>query len=116
MKDQRIQVFRTATFALIESLDAVVRLSRVPSGDVAPEPLRDAAGKIVERLTAANRLASGKFNGNPAEVARVAKMCAAMKQLDTAYVAYRRGASSPDAASALEHELAASTELADLAP
>ena len=119
MHDRRIQVFRTATFALIESLDAIVRLSRGNAEDDVPEPLRVAADKIVERLSAANRLAGGKFNGNPADAARVTKMCATMKQLDAAYVTYRKGASSsPDAAAtALELEVgAASTGLAELAP
>ena len=117
MKDQRLQVFRTTTSALIESLDAVVRLSRWTGDDVAPEPLRDAASKIVERLAAANRLAGSKFNnGNVADAARVAKMCAALKQLDTAYVAYRKGTpSSPEAAAAaLEIEVGAATHLAEL--
>lgn len=114
MKDQRIQVFRTATVALIESLDAVVRLSRWSADDVVPEPLRDAAAKIVERLSAANRLAGGKFNGKAEDAARVTKMCDAMKKLDAAYVAYRKAApSAPDAATtALELEVAASTHLA----
>lgn len=119
MKDARIQVFRSATFALIESLDAVVRLARWREDDAAPEPLRAAAGKTVERLAAANRLSGGKFIGNVADAARVTKMCAAMKQLDAAYVTYRKGAtSSPEAAAAaLELELGtASTNLADLAP
>lgn len=119
MKDQRIQVFRTATFALIESLDAVVRLSRWNTDDVVPDPLRDAAAKVVERLGSANRLAGGKFNGNVADAERVTKMCDAMKKLDAAYVAYRKGAvSAPEAASAaLELEVgAASTHLADLGP
>ena len=116
MKNQRIQVFRSATFALIESLDAVVRLSRWSADDVAPEPLRDAAAKIVERLSAANRLARGKFNGNVDDAARVAKMCDAMKKLDAAYVAYRKGApSAPDAATAaLALEVGAATNLAAL--
>ncbi len=117
MKDQRIQVFRTATFALIESLDAVVRLSRWSGDDAVPDPLRDAAAKVVDRLSAANRLAGGKFNGNVADAARVTKMCAAMKKLDAADVAYRKGASSaPEAATAaLELEVGtASTDLADI--
>lgn len=114
MKDQRIQVFRSATVALIESLDAVVRLSRWGANDVAPEPLRDAAAKIVERLSAANRLAGGKFSGKAEDAARVTKMCDAMKKLDAAYVAYRKAVpSAPEAATtALELEVVASTNLA----
>ena len=117
MKDERIRVFRTATFALIESLDAVVRLSRVSGGDAAPEPLRDAAAKVVPRLAAASRLAGGKFNGNIDDTARVTRMCVAMKQLDAAYVTYRKGASSAPEAATTALELAvgaASTHLADL--
>jgi len=115
MKDQRTHVFRTATFALIESLDAVVRVSR-SQDDVVPDPLRDAAAKVVERLAAANRLASGKFAGKAEDAERVTKLCAAMKKLDAAYVAYRRGAASaPEAATtALELEVGVATRLADL--
>jgi hypothetical protein len=119
MNDRRIQVFRTATFALIESLDAVVRLSRWSGDDAAPEPLRDAAATIVQRLAAANRLAGGKFNGNVADAARVTKMCDAMKKLDAAYVTYLKGTSSSREAATAALELAvgaASTHLAELAP
>jgi len=116
MKDQRILVFRTATSALIESLDAVVRLSRWSANDVVPDPLRDAAAKVVERLGAANRLSGGKFTGKTDDTERVTKMCAAMKKLDAAYVAYRKGAASmPEAAAtALELEVGAATRLAEL--
>jgi hypothetical protein len=116
MKDQRIQVFRTATSALIELLDAVVRISRWDADDAVPDLLRDAAAKTVDRLSAANRLAGGKFTGKPDDAERVTKMCAAMKKLDAAYVAYRRGASNaPEAAStALELEVGAATRLAEL--
>jgi hypothetical protein len=119
MKDRRIEVFRTATFALIESLDAVVRLARWRETESTPEPLRVAAGKLIERLSATNRLAGGTFNGTTADTTRVTKMCATMKRLDAAYVTYRKEAvASPDAAAAaLELEVgAASTTLADLAP
>ena len=113
MKDHRIEVFRTATFALIESLDAVVRLSRWGEVESPPEPLVAAAGKLVDRLGAANRLAAGKFTGSPRDATRVTTMCAAMKRLDAAYVAYRKETISPEraanATSALEVEIGAAS-------
>jgi hypothetical protein len=111
MKDQRLRVFRGAIDALVESLDALVRVSRWTEADPPPDPLRVAASKLVDRLGAANRLSSGTFLGSPADANKVTAMCAAMKRLDGAYVAYRkRVASAPeqvvDAAAALELEIA----------
>jgi hypothetical protein len=119
MKDRRVEVFRTATLGLIESIDAVVRLSRWGHAEAAPEPLVTAAGELVSRLGAAGRLTSGTFNGSPVDARQVTLMCAAMKRLDAAYLAYRKDVeSSPDragdAATTLELELAATT--AGLAP
>jgi hypothetical protein len=114
MKDHRLKVFRQAVEGVIESLDALVRVSRWSGADAPPEPLRIAASKIVERLGAAGRLASGAFRGSPAEVNKVSAMCTAMRQLDAAYVIYRRRVeSTPDqagaAATALEAEIAEAT-------
>jgi hypothetical protein len=114
MKDQRLRVFRSAVEGVIESLDALVRVSRWSEADAPPEPLRTAASKLVDRLGTADRLSSGAFLGSPADVNKVTAMCAAMKRLDAAYVTYRkRIQSAPDqtveAASALEAEIAETT-------
>lgn len=90
MKDNRLKVFQTAIEALLESLDAYVRVQRwSESGDL-PEPLRTAATKLNDRLAAAARLASGVFVGTPADSNKVTAMCSAMRRLDAAYMTYRR--------------------------
>jgi hypothetical protein len=114
MKDRRLEVFRTATQGLIESLDAVVRLARWVDADPPPEPLVSAAEKLVDRLGTADRLSSGKFNGSTGDNNKVAAMCLAMKRLDAAYVAYRRElvaqpTRTSDAVTALEVEIGATT-------
>ncbi len=114
MKDRRVQVFRSAVDALIESLEAVIRLSRWTNDEAAPEPLVTSAGLVVERLGVADRLAASRFDGPQPDAGRVAAMCAAMKRLDVAYRAFRRDAeASPeaarDAAAALEVEIAATS-------
>ena len=89
MKDHRIKVFRGAIEALLESLDAYVRVARWSEPGGIPEPLNTAATKLVDRLGTADRLASGVFIGSPADSNKVTAMCVAMKRLDAAYVAYR---------------------------
>src|SRR5690349_5162394 len=122
MKDRRLEVFRTAVFSLMESLDAVVRLSRWGEAEPPPEPLVAAEGKLLERLGAAERLSSAKFNGSPADAGRVTVLCAAMKRLDAAYLTYRKTVessreNSEDAAALLEIEIAGTTAgLEQLAP
>src|SRR3954453_6806590 len=110
MKDQRIAFFRRTLDALVESLDATARLSRWDSTETAPEPLRQSAAMLGERLNAANRLASGKFVGAGQGVASLTQMSGAIKRLDTAYVQYRaRIESKPtdrdEAAVALDEEI-----------
>jgi len=114
MKDQRLKVFRGALDGLVESLDALVRVTRWTDPDAPPEPLRSAVSKLAERLGVADRLSSGTVVGSPADVNKVAAMCAAMKRLDTAYVAYRKRLDSKagpvtDAAAALETDIAEAT-------
>src|SRR5258708_27091139 len=89
MKDNRIKVFRAAIEALLESLDAYVRVERWNEPGEVPEPLHTAATKLLDRLGAADRLASGVFVGTPADANKVTAMCSAMKRLDPAYVSYR---------------------------
>jgi len=114
MKDHRLQVFRTTLDGLTESLAAVVRVARWTEPKAPPEPLRAAAAKLVERLSSADRLASGSFVGSAADTNKVNSMCATMKQLDAAYVAYRKQLeASPtrarDAAGVLETDIAEAT-------
>ncbi|HVH46153.1 MAG TPA: hypothetical protein VM925_27575 [Labilithrix sp.] len=113
MKEHRMQVFRSAIEGLIESLEAVIRLSRWDEAEAKPEPLVSSAGKLLERLGTADRLSSAKFHGTPTEMNKVGAMCAVLKRLDVAYLAYRQqidapqaGASTSDAVAALETELA----------
>lgn len=110
MKDQRLEVFRTAVDSLTQSLESLVRVSRWTDADAPPEALSTAVSKLVERLGVASRLASTPFRGTPTDTRKVSAMCAAMKRLDAAYVVYRkRIASTPaeqsDAAAALELEI-----------
>jgi len=106
MRDRRVQAFRSTALSLIESLYAVVRVSRWTGEDAVPEPLTAAAGKVVERLGAADRLVGSRYEGPEADVALVASMCEGMKRLDMAYRAYRQSPSA-DAAATLESEVAA---------
>src|SRR5689334_10471321 len=110
MKDQRIPHLRRTLQELMESLEATARLSRWDSQEFAPEPLRESAAKLSERLHAANRLAAVNYAGAPPVVASLTGMSGAIKRLDAAYVEYRhRLEASPlerDAAGvALDEEL-----------
>jgi hypothetical protein len=110
MKDQRVSFFRGLVNALVESLDATVRITRWSGAEGVPEPLKVSASQLLDRLGAANRLASGKFQGSPVVVACMTAMSGAVQKLDTAYVQYRKRLdSSPgakdEAAIALEAEL-----------
>lgn len=115
LRDQRLQVFRSAVDGLVESLDAIVRLARWTDAEARPEPLVLAAAKVQDRLGAADRLAASKYTGPPADVAKVEVMCATMKRLDAAFLTYsktRNGNHDAEAATALEAEIAAATEAA----
>jgi hypothetical protein len=110
MQDRRIPFYRRTLEALLESLDATARLSRWSSDDTAPDPLRQSAAQLGERLLAANRLASSHFAGPKQVVALLTGMTEAIKRLDEAYVLYRsRIHSKPtdgaDAAVALDAEI-----------
>jgi hypothetical protein len=114
MKSQRLEVFRGAIDGLVESLDAVVRVSRWTDPEAPPEPLRTAVSRLPTRLGAADRLSSGMFVGSPADANKVGAMCTAMKRLDAAYVAYRKRVESTpeqaaDAGNSLEREIAEAT-------
>lgn len=89
MKDERVAFFRKALEGLLESLDATVRVTRWSGAEVIPDPLQESAGRLVNRLGTADRLATSQFKGSIADVARVNAMTEAMRRLDTAYVAFR---------------------------
>jgi hypothetical protein len=114
MRDQRLKVFRTTVDGLVESLDAIVRLSRWTDVEARPEPLVTAAAKVQERLRAADRLASARYNGPATDVAKVTIMCAAMKRLDAAFLTYCKNRDSAsyavEAANTLEAEVSAAAE------
>jgi hypothetical protein len=94
-KDPRIVAFRGALESLIESLDATVRIARWQAGgEPIPEPLRDSAAQLQDRLGSANRLAAGRFVGAPAVVATSDAIKEAVRGLDAAFVAYRQRAES----------------------
>jgi len=89
MKDSRIPSFRKSLEDLVESLDATLRLARWDETEAVPEPLRESASRLVARIGVADRMASGVFRGNAADVTRVQALTAAMRRLETSYVAYR---------------------------
>jgi hypothetical protein len=92
-KDPRIVMFRGVLESLIESLDATLRIARWEAGgEPIPEPLRQSAAQLQERLGSANRLADGKFVGAPAVVATSDAIKEAVQSLDKAFVAYRKRA------------------------
>jgi hypothetical protein len=91
--DPRIVTFRNALESLIESLDATVRIARwEPGKESIPEPLHRSAAQLQERLGSANRLAEGRFVGAPAVVAVSDAIKEAVRDLDAAFVAYRKRA------------------------
>jgi hypothetical protein len=106
---------RAAVLALVESMEAVVRVARWPAGETVPEPLVASARAVVERLAAADRFLASRYDGRNVDAASVAAMCDGARKLDVAYRAYRaRANGSPRdvhaAALALEQELATVTE------
>jgi hypothetical protein len=104
--------FRGALEALLESLDATVRIARWPreGEEAVPEPLQKSASQLVLRLFAATRLASGRFVGAPAVAAISDDIRKAVGELDAAYLVYRKHVDSTpaekgEAAMALDAEL-----------
>lgn len=110
MNDQRVAAFRKTLTALVESLDATVRVARWPGPDAIPTPLEDSASKLLERLGSANRFAADRYQGAPPVVVCMNAMSEATKVLDAAYVEYRRHLTGSieeqaQAAMALDHEI-----------
>ena len=90
MKDQRVVFLRKAFDGLVESLDATVQIALWKEAEGVPEPVQQAAAKLLERLGSANRLAAGKFAGSPVVVSSAGEISSAIHKLDLAFVAYRR--------------------------
>lgn len=110
MNDQRVAAFRKALNALVESLDATVRVARWSGPEPIPAPLEAAAAKLLDHLGSANRFAADRYSGAPPVVACMTAMSAATKVLDKAYVEYRRHLEGgkderEQAAMALDHEI-----------
>jgi len=110
MNDLRVAAFRKALTALVEALDATVRVARWPGPESVPAPLENSAAKLLDHLGSANRFAADRYVGSPPAVACMNAMSAATKVLDAAYVEYRRhlaGSSEElvSAAMALDHEV-----------
>ena len=110
MNDQRVTAFRKALNALVESLDATVRIARWSGPEEIPAPLQTTASKLLDHLGSANRFAADRYSGAPPVVACMTAMSAATKVLDKAYVEYRRHleewkAAVDQAAMALDHEI-----------
>jgi hypothetical protein len=101
-KDPRIVTFRGALESLIESMDATVRIARWEAGgEPIPEPLRSSAAQLQDRLGSANRLAAGRFVGATAVVAKSDAIKEAVRDLDAAFVAYRKRADGSQRAEAV---------------
>lgn len=94
MKDRRVTVFHKSLEELVESLDATLRVSSWDPAEAPPLPLENSASQLMARLGAADRLASGVFNGNPRDAVRVSALTDAMRRLETAYLAYVKAAGS----------------------
>lgn len=90
--DPRVVTFRGALESLLESLDATVRIARWPQGDggQVPAELQRSAVQLQVRLGSATRLASGKFAGTAAVVEKSDAIKEAVRDLDAAFVAYRK--------------------------
>jgi hypothetical protein len=110
MNDQRVSAFRKALNALVESLDATVRVARWSGPDAVPVPLETSASQLLDRLGSANRFAADRYLGSPPVIVCMSAMSSATKLLDAAYVEYRRHLAGPTdelarAAAALDHEI-----------
>ena len=110
MKDLRVGAFRKLLNSLVESLDATARITRWRASETVPEPLRESASRLIERLGSANRLASDRYTGPPPVVACLDAMIGATKRLDAAYAEFLRGgdegsAQRQEAALTLEDEI-----------
>jgi hypothetical protein len=110
MKDQRIPALRRSLDALLESLEATLRMKSWAGSDEIPEPLRNAAERLVERLGTADRLSAFTPRSSALDAERVHAMSAAVRRLDAAYVTFRQAierapASAESALASLREEI-----------
>jgi hypothetical protein len=110
MKDQRIPALRRALDALLESIEATLRVKSWAGSDEIPEPLRNTAERLIERLGTADRLSSFTPRSGALEAERVQAMSAAIRRIDAAYVAFREAlerapASAESALASLREEI-----------
>ncbi|MCA9593319.1 MAG: hypothetical protein KC776_08405 [Myxococcales bacterium] len=106
MKGARVRVFLRALGELIDSLDATLQVDEFAERDEAPPSLRAQAELLPARLGSADRLAAGVFKGNTLDTARVSEVTKMMRQLDQAYLEYRRSQDSDSRAQKAGTELA----------
>lgn len=83
-------LLRKALEALIDSLEATVRVKRWTAVEAIPEPLTQSAALLLARLGAADRLLVHKFTGATSDESRMGAMSAAVRRLDEAYVDYHK--------------------------
>jgi hypothetical protein len=107
LKDKRVASLRNALQAVLDSLDATVRITRWSGSEGIPEPLRVAAAEVEQRLAVAKQVASSNTSVAPSLVQVMGSMAGAVGRLDAAYATYRKGleASPFEAAIALDQEV-----------
>ena len=117
MKDRRIAFVRSVLSELVESLEATVRIGRWQGQDDLPDPLRESAALLSDRLGRANRVAKDKFNGSISSIAAITAMSSAIQRLDIAFVAYRSSRDERATSAALDAEIArVRSEIPQLSP
>ncbi len=105
MNDRRVTAIRNALEALVESIDATLRIARWDISDPLPDSLRLAAAQLEANLKVANELARGNVSGTPAIVHRLTVSSAAVQRLTTAYQEFvnLKGGEAADLATAREN-------------
>jgi hypothetical protein len=102
----RVAIFAKALDALLESLDAKMRVEAWREPEPVPEPLVASAAQVVVRLGAANRLAAGRFSGSIPDTNGVRAIADAVRTLDMAYLVFVQDSDRARAAGALSEAIA----------
>jgi hypothetical protein len=89
MNDRRVAAIREALLTLLDSLDAVSRLSRWDDSDPIPESLKSSAKQLESRLQKANALTASSYVGSALVTSQLNGISDAIRRLDRAYVAFR---------------------------
>ncbi|MGC4064167.1 MAG: hypothetical protein QM784_05900 [Polyangiaceae bacterium] len=89
MNDRRVAVIREALLTLLDSLDAVSRVSRWDAMDPIPESLESSAKQLEARLEKANALTATSYVGSALVVSQLNGISDAIRRLDRAYIAFR---------------------------